>query len=475
MENYQAKKKVSTKNIIVAVAAAVAAVALILLITQVLIPRNEYLLAEDLVTAGQHGKAVAAFRELGDYGDSEARADALMEANPALTFALAQPGDTVTYGTYEQDNDTSNGPEPIEWIVLVQEEERVLAVSRDILDAKQYHLYENQVLPQLSALTKWLNLEFAAVAFDGNLRRTVETAGLLKQEYVATLESMKVNGEVTAYAQANGAAGENWWLYENQSYEGSLTALTAGSSETATITEVRGVRPAIWVLTNNDLLSGNEQAVAEELQARENAYEQAMKLKTIFELESAANLFATLGTYADAQAQYLQCIKEVAQRGVSPQDLLTAMEKSIADAYSLSVEVKDGSMQTKELQYICSVYNPFCGSFNFEVNGTVYTVQSDFLYSSIDQCVYWVCRQEEGGLFTTEVDGEPTSFFETNSVVYDMTTTRQIGAEEVKISFQDGQLVAQWGEYQTVETDENGKVTSREGYRELRTVTGTKK
>ena len=93
MENNQVKKKVSTKNVIIAAAAAVGVVALILLIMLVLVPRNEYLLAEDLVAAGQHGKAVMAFRELGNYSDSQARADALMEENPGLRFTLAKPGD----------------------------------------------------------------------------------------------------------------------------------------------------------------------------------------------------------------------------------------------------------------------------------------------------------------------------------------------------------------------------------------------
>ena len=212
MEKNQATKKITRKNAVLIAALAIAAVAIVLLITQVLVPRNEYLLAEDMIAAGQHGKAVTAFRELGDYSDSAARAEALMEENPALPFALAQPGEIVTYGTYEQDGNTSNGAEPIEWIVLTQEDHRVLAVSRDILDAKQYHLYESKTLPQLSALSKWLKLDFADIAFEGKARTAVESAGLLEQEYVTALEETKVSANVTAYAKANGAADGIWWL-----------------------------------------------------------------------------------------------------------------------------------------------------------------------------------------------------------------------------------------------------------------------
>ena len=473
MENNQEKKKISTKNIILAAAAAAAVVAVILLITLVLVPRNAYLLAEDMVAAGQHGKAVAAFRELGDYSDSAQRAEALLEENPALIFALAKPGDIVTYGVYEQDGDDSNGAEPVEWVVLAQEEERVLAVSKDILDAKQYHLYEDKVLPKLASLTKWLNLDFTSMVFEDGLRSTVESAGLLEQDYLAALENAKVTANVTAFAKANGASGDNWWLNENQSYEDDLTAMTAGG-EAAPLTEVLGVRPAIWVLTNNALLSENAAAVAEALEIRENAYEQAKKQMTIGEYESALVSFASLGAYADAYEQYLECQKIVAQQGASREDLLTAMTASIVDGYNLSPEVTDSSLEVKELQYICSTYYPYCGSFTFEVDGTAYTIESDFCYDNGERCVYWVCKLDEGGLFATEEAGETVSFFKDNTIVYGMTATAQIGAEEVTVLFEDGQLVAEWGEYQSVEVDEEGNVTSREDYQQQRIVTGTK-
>lgn len=474
MEN-KATKKMARKNVFVIAVAAVVVLALVLLITQVLIPRNAYLLAEDLVTAGQHGKAVEAFRALGNYSDSAQRADAMLEENPALCFALTQPGDIVTYGAYEQDGDTSNGAEPIEWIVLVQEEHRVLAVSRHVLDAKQYHLYETTVLPQLSALNKWLDLDFADLVFKGDLRKTVESTGLMKQDYLEALEAMEISSQVTAYAAANGATGDGWWLYENLSYEGNMIAMTAGANESANITEVLGVRPAIWVLTNNDLLADNEQAVAEELEVRENAYQQGLKLKSMGEFESAAQLFVTLGDYEDAQAQYLECCKTVEQQGRPLHEVIAVMETSISEAYGLFEEVNDTSMRAKEMEYICSSFFPYCGEFVFEVDGTAYSVQSDFLYDGDEQGAYWICLKDEGGLFTTEQDGEPVSFFASNPAVYGMVATAQIGAEEVKISFEGDQMIATWGEYQTIETDEDGNVTAREDYRQLRSVTGVKK
>ena len=42
-------------------------------------------------------------------------------------------GSIITMGTFEQDNDTSNGAEPIEWIVVQNTGDKVLLLSRDVL------------------------------------------------------------------------------------------------------------------------------------------------------------------------------------------------------------------------------------------------------------------------------------------------------------------------------------------------------
>ena len=50
-------------------------------------------------------------------------------------------GNIVTFGRYEQDNKTENGPEEIEWIVLDYDEknQKTLLLSRYGLDAKRYN------------------------------------------------------------------------------------------------------------------------------------------------------------------------------------------------------------------------------------------------------------------------------------------------------------------------------------------------
>ena len=78
-------------------------------------------------------------------------------------------GNIVAFGRYEQDNDLTNGPEPIEWIVLDVvdgEKTKALLLSKYGLDAKQYnHLYEPITWEECS-MRNWLNDEFLKTAFD---------------------------------------------------------------------------------------------------------------------------------------------------------------------------------------------------------------------------------------------------------------------------------------------------------------------
>ncbi len=55
-------------------------------------------------------------------------------------FSSPQKREYITMGTYEQDGNTSNGKEPIEWRVLYSDENRKLLISRNILDGD----YTNQ-------------------------------------------------------------------------------------------------------------------------------------------------------------------------------------------------------------------------------------------------------------------------------------------------------------------------------------------
>ena len=60
------------------------------------------------------------------------------QAAGALDFSDCVAGDVIRFGSCEQDMNTSNGYEPIEWIVLEAFGDRILVVSRYCLSAMVY-------------------------------------------------------------------------------------------------------------------------------------------------------------------------------------------------------------------------------------------------------------------------------------------------------------------------------------------------
>ncbi len=83
-------------------------------------------------------------------------------------------GETITFGKYEQDNDTANGAEPIEWTITDIQDNRVLLISNYILDNIRYNEYagiygdsETENRPWASSdIYSWLNNDFASEAFN---------------------------------------------------------------------------------------------------------------------------------------------------------------------------------------------------------------------------------------------------------------------------------------------------------------------
>lgn len=74
-------------------------------------------------------------------------------------------GNVVTYGHYEQDNDTANGKEPIEWVVLDVQGDKALLISKYGLDVRPYNTEYNHVTWEECTLRTWLNDTFLNAAF----------------------------------------------------------------------------------------------------------------------------------------------------------------------------------------------------------------------------------------------------------------------------------------------------------------------
>lgn len=96
----------------------------------------------------------------------------------ACAEELPEVGSIVVFGSYEQDNDLTNGMEPIEWIVLDRNEEtnQAFLISRLCLDNKiYYHLRVSRYWAN-STLREWMNGEFFQTIFTPEEQQRVATA-----------------------------------------------------------------------------------------------------------------------------------------------------------------------------------------------------------------------------------------------------------------------------------------------------------
>ncbi|MDE7089652.1 MAG: Ltp family lipoprotein, partial [Prevotella sp.] len=77
-------------------------------------------------------------------------------------------GDVIEFGRYEQDNDTSNGLEAIEWYVIDVINDYAILMSVYALDCKDYNNVNESVTWETCSLRIWLNGDFYNDAFNAN-------------------------------------------------------------------------------------------------------------------------------------------------------------------------------------------------------------------------------------------------------------------------------------------------------------------
>lgn len=193
-------------------------------------------------------------------------------------------GDFVFFGTYEQDNDLSNGKEPIEWIVLDKNDTSALLISKMALDCKKYNVWrEENVNWENCSLRTWLNNNFLKDAFDEKEQAAIQDTNVRNdinqfannknpgdnttdkiflldvrelKRYFPSHDS-QICG-VTAYAIANGASYNKsytindmyggWWLRSVGGRYGTMAVIREVDLLGYAI-DMNGmcVRPAMWV------------------------------------------------------------------------------------------------------------------------------------------------------------------------------------------------------------------------------------
>ena len=196
------KKKIKK---IIAIAAPIVCVLIVFLILlkTVIIPKQKYNQAMELISSGDYDSAYAQLKEIGDkktinsskydraikyidsgdYKVAYMLLDGLSYKDSAEKFqsvkqALiknAKVGDIVYFGTYEQDNDTSNGKENIEWLVLAKKDNKILVISDKALDCQPYNTSDDYVTWEKCTLREWLNNDFINAAFSDDEKAMIPT------------------------------------------------------------------------------------------------------------------------------------------------------------------------------------------------------------------------------------------------------------------------------------------------------------
>lgn len=291
-------------------------IAFVIVLCTVIIPQQKYNKAMNLLESGDYDSAYALLKEINDnetiasskydraikcidsgdyesayillkdisYKDSKEKCADIKTKYNRILMRKAAVGNKITFGTYEQDNDTSNGAEDIEWLVLAKENNKILVISDKALDCQRYNKIHKEITWEQCSLRKWLNDSFLNAAFSEEERALIQSStvsadknpqyqyrnpGNATTDKVFLLsinEVYKYFSDInaqecspTAYAKAQGAKTSTyngvdtcaWWLRSpgsNQSFATSVDYSGSVESRGYSVSSfVFSVRPALWI------------------------------------------------------------------------------------------------------------------------------------------------------------------------------------------------------------------------------------
>ena len=245
------------------------------------IASSKYDRAEALLDSGDYEAALMLLEGL-NYKDSSQRIEQIQKDIGYIKSA--QEGAIIRFGSYEQDNNTSNGKESIPWLILKREENRLLLISEYALDCQQFNTTPRYIHWELCSLRKWLNESFINTAFSEEERTMIPTVTVPAdvivdtiyvpptdtQEQIFLLSVPEANQyfssdsarqcKPTAYAEAHGcfssesdglcrwwlrSPSDNPWFIDYATYVVPLGDIneTGGDADS----KDNGVRPAMWI------------------------------------------------------------------------------------------------------------------------------------------------------------------------------------------------------------------------------------
>lgn len=192
-------------------------------------------------------------------------------------------GDRLTFGAYEQDNNFSNGQEPLSWIVLRKDGTDLLLITEKVIDSRPFNAQYCKLRWKSCDLRAWLNGDFLDSAFSyterqqiletsvpdaGNTdsgigpgKSTVDSVFLLSKD--EALKWFDSDGDrlakPTKYAVHQGVLtndnGNCWWWLRNPGEDLDHASVISPSGSIYRpgdrVSRVDwGVRPAMWIDTN---------------------------------------------------------------------------------------------------------------------------------------------------------------------------------------------------------------------------------
>jgi hypothetical protein len=224
---------------------------------------------------------------------------------PQASLDALKVGDIVTLGTYDMDNDPENGKESITWRVLAIENGKALIISEICVDAAKYNAQKGEVTWETSDIRAQLNDKdesFYATAFDEGEKEYILSSTIKNSDNAyhdseggndtedrvfllsfdeaeqyfnsdedriakASMAAIANGGEcfdsrtksqAAASPESNDYMAISWWLRSpGENGKNAANVLYFGQANpvgSRTDLAVRGIRPAMWVKTTNEVL-----------------------------------------------------------------------------------------------------------------------------------------------------------------------------------------------------------------------------
>lgn len=220
-------------------------------------------------------------------GQSESPESSSNNVEPNSSLRGVVVGDVIYFGRYEQSGSISDGEEEIEWIVLETRSDRVLVISRYILERIVYDSQGGYYAPAWddSAVCLWLNSAFYQEAFTNEEKSLIETVTVTNEIRDAQNRVFILNApEARKYFDTDSSriaeptrfisSNSNWTAYRAWEFddyeelsengrsawllraEGSFADCAAYVDGTGEICEaygnglceaINGIRPAMWI------------------------------------------------------------------------------------------------------------------------------------------------------------------------------------------------------------------------------------